>query len=76
MGISAPGMRAPQTRAVATANNVANIMTPHYDRLETKLTSMETRGVAASVVRSGQPTYGKAANVDLLSEITSLTESE
>ena len=76
MRISASGMQAQQVRLGSIANNIANAQTPGYNRLETKLSSMETGGVTASVVPSGQPTFEDAANVDLASEVVSLVESE
>ena len=56
IGISLSGMQAQQTRAAATANNVANAMTPAYDRLKTTFSSEETGGVRASVSPSGGDT--------------------
>ncbi|MFN7093590.1 MAG: flagellar basal body protein [Allorhizobium sp.] len=75
MSISVSGMQAHQTRLAATANNVANAMTPRYDRLDTKFIATETGGVAASVAPLDQPTLDEA-EVDLSSEILSLTESK
>jgi flagellar hook protein FlgE len=76
MGISLSGMQAQQTRATATANNVANAMTPRYDRLETRFSSEESGGVSASVAPSGTATSEEGSNVDLGQEAVSLIESE
>lgn len=76
MNISLSGMQAQQTRASATANNVANAMTPRYDRLETRFSTEETGGVSASVSPSGEATPDTESNVDLAQEAVSMTESE
>lgn len=76
MGISLSGMQAQQTRATATANNIANAMTPRYDRLETDFSSEDAGGVRASVSPSGAATFDAGSNVDLAQEVVSLIESE
>lgn len=76
MGISLSGMQAQQTRATATANNVANAMTPRYDRLETSFSTRDSGGVSASVSPSGTATSDEGSNVDLASEMLSLIETE
>lgn len=76
MGTSLSGMQAQQTRAAATANNVANALTPRYDRLETRFSSEESGGVRASVTTSGTDTLSDGSNVDLAQEALSLIESE
>ncbi|TPP10945.1 flagellar basal body protein [Rhizobium glycinendophyticum] len=76
MGISLSGMQAQQTRATATANNVANAMTPGYDRLETTFSSEATGGVRASVSPTGDKTFDEMSNVDLAQEAVALAESE
>jgi flagellar basal-body rod protein FlgC len=76
MGTSLSGMQAQQTRAAATANNVANALTPRYDRLETRFSSEESGGVRASVTPSGTDTLSDGSNVDLAQEALSLIESE
>ncbi|KQW27504.1 flagellar basal body rod protein [Rhizobium sp. Root274] len=76
MNISLSGMQAQQTRMAATANNVANAMTPRYDRLETRFSSEESGGVSASVSPSGADTSDEGSNVDLAQESLSLIESE
>lgn len=76
MGISLSGMQAEKTRLASTANNVANAMTPAYDRLETKFTSSSQGGVTASVAPSGDETFDDMSNVDLASEMLSLVQSE
>ncbi|EJZ21701.1 flagellar basal body protein [Rhizobium sp. Pop5] len=63
------GMRAQSTRIGAIANNVANISTPGYARLNTSLTSTEPTGVQAIV----EPT---ASDVDPTTELTDMTEAE
>jgi len=75
MGISLSGMQAQQTRLSATANNVANAMTPTYERLETQFTS-RMPGVSATVSPSGGQTFDDTSTVDLASEMLSLVESE
>jgi flagellar basal-body rod protein FlgC len=69
-------MQAQQTRAAATANNVANALTPGYDRLKTTFSSEETGGVRASVSPSGAETSAETSNVDLAQEAVSMVESE
>lgn len=76
MGISLSGMQAQQTRLAASANNIANAITPKYDRLETRFSSTAPGGVAASVAPSGEDTFADGSNVDLASEMMSLVESE
>lgn len=76
MGISLSGMQAQQTRPTATANNVANAMTPGYDRLKTTFFTEETGGVRASVSPSGDQTFDETSNVDLAQEAVALVESE
>jgi flagellar hook protein FlgE len=76
MGISLSGMQAAKTRLASTANNVANAMTPGYDRLETKFTSSQPGGVMASAAPSGQQTFDDLSNVDLATEMLSLIQSE
>lgn len=69
MGISLSGMQAQQTRITATANNIANSMTPGYGRLETEFSTQAGGGVSASVSETG-------SEVDLAQEALSLIESE
>lgn len=76
MGISLSGMQAQQTRATATANNIANAMTPRYDRLDTNFSSEDARSVRASVSPSGAATSEEGSNVDLAQEAVALIESE
>gem|GEM_PF-412216 len=76
MRISSSGMQAQHVRLGSIGNNIANVQTPGYNRLETKLSSLDTGGVTASVVPSGQQTLENAANVDLSCEMISLFESE
>ena len=76
MGIALSGMQAQQTRLSATANNVANALTPTYDRLETQFSSTESGGVSTSVTSSGDQSSADSSNVDLASEMMSLVEAE
>ncbi|KPF41770.1 flagellar basal body rod protein FlgC [Rhizobium sp. AAP43] len=76
MGISLSGMQAQQTRLAATANNIANVSTPGYNRLETKFSSVEGGGVRASVEPSGGAISAEASNVDLTTEILSVMTAE
>jgi flagellar basal-body rod protein FlgC len=63
------GMMAQTTRVGAIASNVANISTSGYSRLNTSLTSVETRSVQATVIQTDQP-------VDPATELTDLIEAE
>lgn len=76
MGISLSGMLAQQTRAAATADNIANAMTPRYDRLDTSFSNEDAGGVRAAVSPSGAATSNEGSNVDLAQEAVSLIESE
>jgi len=63
------GMRAQTTRIGAIANNVANVSTPGYARLNTSLTTTEPGGVQAAV----EPT---ASDVDPATELTDMMQAE
>ncbi len=76
MAISMSGMEAQRTKLAATANNVANAMTPAYDRLETRFSTSANGGVTASVSPSGASGPDDQSNVDLATEMLSLMESE
>ena len=76
MSISLSGMQAQQNRAAATANNVANAMTPGYDRLQSKMTTVEGGGVIARVQPSGEAALPGSSNVDLAEEMLNLVEAE
>lgn len=76
MAISLSGMQAQQTRASATANNIANALTPSYNRLETRFSTTATGGVVASVGPSGDQTIDDGSEADLASEMVSLVQSE
>lgn len=69
MGIAVSGMQAQTTRLSATANNVANALTPGYDRAVTSFSARPSGGVSASVSPSGEPTLPGSSNVDLASEM-------
>ncbi len=58
------GMQTHSRSLAATANNVANVSTPAYARLETSFSSNASRGVTASVSPSSD-----GAGVDLASEM-------
>lgn len=70
------GMQAATTRTAATANNVANALTPSYDRLETKLSTAPGGGVTATVSVSQAPFLTGASNVDLGQEMLDLMQAE
>lgn len=70
------GLQAQTTRLSATANNVANALTPGYDRSVTSLSSRASGGVSASVAPSGEPTLPGSSNVDLGREMLDLIETE
>ncbi|MBW8322229.1 MAG: flagellar basal body protein [Arenimonas sp.] len=76
MAISLSGMQAQQTCAAATADNIANAMTPRYDRLDTRFSSEDAGGVRAAVSPSGAATSDEGSNVDLAQEAVSLIKSE
>ncbi|NBB47345.1 flagellar basal body rod protein [Rhizobium sp. CRIBSB] len=76
MSISLSGMQAQQTRLAASANNIANTMTPGYDRRETTFTSAPSGGVSATVRPSGDAVLGDGSNVDLADEMLSLIQGE
>lgn len=69
MGIAVSGMQAQTTRLSATANNVANALTPGYDRAVTSFSTRPTGGVSASVSPSGDTTLPDNSNVDLANEM-------
>jgi flagellar hook protein FlgE len=75
-GIALSGMQAQQKRVAATANNIANAMTPGYDRKETAFSSAASGGVSATVSPSGDPVPDGGSNVDLASEMLSLIQGE
>lgn len=68
-GIAVSGLQAQTTRLSATANNVANALTPGYDRAVTSLSTRPTGGVSASVSSSGEAALPGSSNVDLASEM-------
>ncbi|MBO3760580.1 flagellar basal body protein [Ciceribacter sp. L1K22] len=76
MGVALSGMQAQTTRLSATANNVANALTPGYDRRVTDFVTGSRGGVTASVSPSGETTLPDASNVDLAQEMLSLVEAE
>ncbi|MBW8299388.1 MAG: flagellar basal body protein [Hydrogenophaga sp.] len=69
MGIAVSGMQAQTTRLSAAANNVANALTPGYDRAVTSFSTRPSGGVSASVSPSGDTTLPDRSNVDLASEM-------
>ena len=76
IGIALSGMQAQQSRTAATASNIANALTPRYDRLETQFSTTRSAGVSASVAEAGMPRLDDASKVDLASEMLSLVEAE
>lgn len=76
MGIALTGVQAQTKRFAATADNVANALTPGYDRRVTSLTSLDAGGVVASVRPSGDATLPGTSNVDLAQEILDMSEAE
>lgn len=84
MSTAMSGMMAQERRATATAQNVANAMTPGYDRLETTMTSTDggveaivapSRGVPASADGT-EELKGGTNNVNLTEEAMDLIQSE
>lgn len=69
MSIAVSGLQAQTTRLSATANNVANALTPGYDRAVTSLSTRPTGGVSASVSPSDEAALPGSSNVDLASEM-------
>ena len=65
LSIATSGMQAQTTRLSASANNVANALTPGYDRARTSFSSEPTGGVSAEVAPSGAETLPGSSNVDL-----------
>lgn len=63
------GMLAQTTRVSAIANNVANVSTPGYQALDTRLHSLSANGVQAIVSRTD-------GEVDPATELTDLLEAE
>ncbi|MGO7673046.1 flagellar basal body protein [Rhizobium ruizarguesonis] len=63
------GMLAQTTKIGAIANNVANISTSGYARLNTSFTSVEPSGAQAVVSQIDQPVYP-------VTELTDLIEAE
>ncbi|MHB0954331.1 MAG: flagellar basal body protein [Allorhizobium sp.] len=69
MNTALSGMQAQTKRVSAVANNVANALTPGYDRAVASLSTRATGGVSASVSPSGEATFPGSSNVDLDSEM-------
>ncbi|THV25354.1 flagellar basal body protein [Peteryoungia ipomoeae] len=76
MAISLSGMQAQTQKLSATASNVANALTPGYNRLETQFNTTASGGVSASTFPSGQPSLPESSNVDIASEMLSLIQAE
>lgn len=74
MNTAVSGMLAQQQRAASTANNVANALTPGYDRLITN-TAANAGGVSASTRSSGTPVPPGGSNVDLAQEAVDMIET-
>ncbi|HWU60609.1 MAG TPA: flagellar basal body rod C-terminal domain-containing protein [Ensifer sp.] len=75
MNTAVSGMLAQQQRAASTANNVANALTPGYDRLVTSTKSNAGGGVSATTARSGTGTLPDSSNVDLAQEAVDMIET-
>lgn len=75
MNTALSGMLAQQQRAASTANNVANAMTPGYDRLVTTTKANANGGVSASTKPSGTATSPDSSNVDLAHEAVDMIET-
>lgn len=75
MNTALSGMLAQQERAASTANNVANALTPGYDRLVTSTKSNAGGGVTASTAKSGTGTSPDSSNVDLAQEAVDMIET-
>jgi flagellar hook protein FlgE len=70
-------MLAQQKRMANIANNVANVGTAGYQRLNTNLSSTAPTGVVANTTRSATPeATADTSNVDLLDEITAMISTE
>lgn len=76
MGIAVSGMQAQTTRLSASANNVANALTPGQDHAVTSFSTRSTGGVSASVSPGGDPTLPGSSNVFLASEMLDATGAE
>ncbi len=75
MNTALSGMLAQQQRAASTANNVANALTPGYDRLVTSTRSSAGGGVSATTSGSRTPTAPESSNVDLAQEMVDMIET-
>lgn len=75
MNTALSGMLAQQQRAASTANNVANALTPGYDRLVTSTKAHAGGGVSASTAASGTTTLAEGSNVDLAQEAVDMIET-
>lgn len=75
MNTALSGMLAQQQRAASTASNVANALTPGYDRLVTTTKANANGGVSASTQRSGTGTLPDSSNVDLASEMVDMMQT-
>ncbi|MGF0538339.1 flagellar basal body protein [Agrobacterium sp. ES01] len=75
MNTALSGMQANTRKLSTTANNVANVMTPGYDRQVTAFSSSPA-GVETTVRSSQDMTFPDTSNVDLGREMLSTIESE
>jgi flagellar basal body rod protein FlgG len=73
MNTALSGMLAQQTKAAATASNVANADTPGYKLLNTTLSATDTGGVSAKVAPAS-PSDGDT-DVDMATEMLNLTQA-
>ncbi len=75
MNTALSGMLAQQQRAASTTSNVANALTPGYDRLVTGTKANAGGGVTATTARSGAKTFPDSSNVDLAQEAVGMIET-
>ena len=76
MNTALSGMQAQQQRAASTASNVANALTPGYDRLVTSTrANAGSGGVSATTARSGTATSPDSSSVDLAQEAIDMIET-
>lgn len=75
MNTALSGMLAQQQRAASTASNVANALTPGYDRLVTSTKANAGGGVSTTTARSGTATSPDSSNVDLAQEAVDMIET-
>jgi flagellar hook-associated protein FlgK len=75
MNVAMSGMLASTNRLSATAQNVANMDTPGYRRMNASSSATEGGGVTTSVTES-DGAEGSASDVDLGTEMLDMMEAE